>query len=167
MYSKTELDNLKFAQDLARELISKYLDSSWSFQWNNRKRTFGICLYTRKTIELSRLMIANQSKADIRDTILHEIAHALTPGAQHGPEWKAMARRLGCVPKSTGRTTEKTRQKLNTVAPWAMMYQDEVIRVFHKRPTRTIQKLPHLYLTGRRDETIGKLRIVRNPQYVG
>lgn len=165
MYTQTELDTLSYAQSAAKELISKHLDSSWTFQWNNRKRAFGLCNYTDRTIELSRIMTANQSREQILDTILHECAHALTPGKGHGPEWKRMARQLGCVPKSTGRLSEDGQEKLSQVAPWAMMFGDEVVRVFHKRPTRTMQKLSSMYLRGRKSETYGKLRIVPNPQF--
>ena len=39
--------------------------------------------------------------AEIRDTVLHEIAHALVgPEARHGPEWKAIAKRLGATPRA-------------------------------------------------------------------
>lgn len=39
--------------------------------------------------------------AERRNTLLHEIAHALCPkGEHHGVEWKATARRIGANPKS-------------------------------------------------------------------
>lgn len=164
-YSQTELETLAWAERTARSLIGQYLNSSWRFRWNNRKRAFGMCNYTDRTIELSRIMTANQSHENILDTLLHECAHALTPGAGHGPEWRRMAVRMGCVPRSTGRASTETRERLNSVAPWAMMFNDEVIRVYHKRPTRTMQKLSTMYLRGRRTETYGQLRIVPNPQF--
>jgi len=166
-YSQTELETLNWAERTARELIAEHLGPTWRFKWNNRKRSFGMCSYSDKTIQLSRIMTANQKREDIMDTILHECAHALTPGDKHGPAWRRMAHRLGCVPSSTGRASTETRERLNSVAPWVMMYNDEVIRVFHKRPTRTMQKLPTLYLRGRRTETRGRLRIVPNPEFKG
>ena len=35
---------------------------------------------------------------EVRDTILHEIAHALCPKDGHGPRWRATCRRLGAKP---------------------------------------------------------------------
>ena len=40
---------------------------------------------------------------DIKDVILHEIAHALTPNKYrpHGKEWKTNAKKIGAIPSST------------------------------------------------------------------
>ena len=35
---------------------------------------------------------------EVRDTILHEIAHALCPKDGHGPRWRATCRRIGARP---------------------------------------------------------------------
>ena len=41
------------------------------------------------------------SEEQIRDTVLHEIAHAIAGhGAGHGPLWKATARRIGATPRA-------------------------------------------------------------------
>jgi predicted SprT family Zn-dependent metalloprotease len=57
----------------------------------------GICHYSRRQIGLSGPLTALHSEAEVRDTILHEVAHALAgPAAKHGPRWKAVARRIGC-----------------------------------------------------------------------
>jgi predicted SprT family Zn-dependent metalloprotease len=34
----------------------------------------------------------------VRDTILHEIAHAKAPFDKHGKRWKAIAKFIGCKP---------------------------------------------------------------------
>jgi predicted SprT family Zn-dependent metalloprotease len=36
---------------------------------------------------------------EVRDTILHEIAHALAPGDGHGPKWRMTCLRIGARPK--------------------------------------------------------------------
>ena len=42
------------------------------------------------------------SEEELRDTVLHEIAHAIAGiSAGHGPEWKSVARRIGATPKAT------------------------------------------------------------------
>ena len=35
----------------------------------------------------------------MRDTILHEVAHALTPGDNHGPLWRRVCRQIGARPE--------------------------------------------------------------------
>lgn len=164
-YTPEELKTLGYAENLAKSLIREHLGVLFRFKWNNRKSSFGLCDYTNRTIQLSRIMTANQCKEQIRDTILHEIAHALTPGAGHGPAWKRKARELGCVPRSTGRVSAPGRERLNSIAPWALMFNDELIRVYYKRPSRTMEKLDNMYMPGRMAETYGKLRIVPNPQF--
>lgn len=74
----------------------------WSFVFNRRKRSLGLCNYTAKRIELSSFFVAQNDEAAVRDTILHEIAHALTgQKAGHGAAWVAVCRRLGANPKRT------------------------------------------------------------------
>lgn len=50
-------------------------------------------------ITLSKHFAAILTMDEIRDVILHEIAHALTPHDGHGPAWKAMAVKVGAKPK--------------------------------------------------------------------
>lgn len=87
------------AYNLAVELMDKHglLDKGWSFNFDDTKRRFGVCRYRSKTIGLSLpLTLANQ-EAEVRDTILHEIAHALVgPGNGHNEVWKAKCREIGC-----------------------------------------------------------------------
>src|SRR5262249_46833618 len=71
----------------------------WSFAFNWRKRSLGVCYYERKRIELSRHYVARNDEASIRDTILHEIAHALAGRkAGHGAAWKAICLAIGATP---------------------------------------------------------------------
>ena len=44
---------------------------------------------------LARLVLLN-SLEETRETILHEIAHALCGKPGHGPEWRRIARSIGC-----------------------------------------------------------------------
>lgn len=89
------------AEDLVRRLMIQHRIADWSFKWNRNKHFLGICKYDAKRIELSEVYVMNNSTDHVRDTILHEIAHALAgPDAKHGPLWKATAVRLGANPKS-------------------------------------------------------------------
>jgi predicted SprT family Zn-dependent metalloprotease len=96
-----ELRGLGDVRRMAEQLMMEHGVSGWSFSYDNAKRRFGACHYRKQAITLSRdLTEANINKPDvIRDVILHEIAHALTPGAHHGPRWQAMAARIGARPE--------------------------------------------------------------------
>lgn len=151
--------NLWEAEKLATDLIKKHLGNTWSFRWNRRKKAFGLCHYGHNTIELSRILTETETDHAIRQTILHEIAHAIAGyRAGHGPEWKAVARRLGvenpkCKRSATGDT------KLNY--KWAIKHNGRVIKGYFRRPNRNIeQSISELYITGR-PETKGQLYIER------
>ena len=76
---------------------------AWSalrISWNRRKRSLGLCRYRQKRIELSAHFVMANDDAQVRETILHEISHALAgEKAGHGPVWKAMCLRVGCRPE--------------------------------------------------------------------
>lgn len=67
--------------------------------WFSRKRTFGLCDYRYKTLYLSAPLTELNDEVAVRDTLLHEIAHALAGWrAGHGPRWREVARRIGATP---------------------------------------------------------------------
>jgi predicted SprT family Zn-dependent metalloprotease len=85
---------------LASELLSANGLTGWSFRFNRSKVNMGLCKYGPRTIELSVYFVERNSGEAIRDTLLHEIAHALAGrAAGHGPLWKAMCRRVGAKPE--------------------------------------------------------------------
>jgi predicted SprT family Zn-dependent metalloprotease len=93
------------AKQLANQLMDEHLDGGfyegWKFAWSNRKRGYGHVNYTRKILYLSRPLTVLNDYDQVRDTILHEIAHVLAgPAANHGPYWKRVARSLGAVPQA-------------------------------------------------------------------
>lgn len=73
------------------------------FAFDNGKRRLGCTHFVvtgsssvAKKITLSRYYAALLSADEIRDVMLHEVAHALAGrGAGHGPAWKAIARKIG------------------------------------------------------------------------
>lgn len=87
------------AEVLARHHIDEHLDG-WRFAWDNARRRLGCCKYSRRTISLSKPLARQLDEAEVLDTILHEIAHAVAGHeAGHGPEWRAAARLLGANPQ--------------------------------------------------------------------
>ena len=86
------------AHELAMGLMRQHgLPPHWSFRFDRSKIRFGKCDYRKKQISLSKYLVELNDEPEVRDTILHEIAHALAPpGAGHGPAWRSLALSIGC-----------------------------------------------------------------------
>ncbi|HEY9783951.1 MAG TPA: SprT-like domain-containing protein [Candidatus Obscuribacterales bacterium] len=97
--------DLEHAFRLANELMKEHGLTEWTFKLNRNRRSLGICKEGPRRIELSSLYVMQNSSAHVRDTILHEIAHALV-GVHHGHDsvWKQMCLRLGCTAKACDST---------------------------------------------------------------
>ena len=104
---------LESARRLALDLLERHgLD--WEFGWDNARRRAGQTNYTHRKITLSKHLTPLCTEDQVRQTILHEIAHALVgPGHGHGRVWAEMAGRIGAEPtRLTGRDFPSVK------APW-------------------------------------------------
>jgi len=90
--------NLHEAAQLARSLMAQHGLAGWRFSFDHARRRFGKCDYTNKVIMLSRPLTFLNGIDEVRDTVLHEIAHALCPKDGHGPRWRATCRKIGARP---------------------------------------------------------------------
>jgi predicted SprT family Zn-dependent metalloprotease len=91
--------NLYEAGHLARQLMKQHGLPGWTFEFDHARRRFGCCNYTHHKITLSRSLTFLNPIEEVRDTILHEIAHALTPGAGHGLRWRQKCGEIGARAK--------------------------------------------------------------------
>src|SRR5688572_2817709 len=90
------MTRLEATQEL-RALLDKHQLSSWKIRLSTDMRApLGLCSYKDKTIMLNAFHIDTHPSIEVSDTIKHEVAHALCPGAQHNDIWKAKALELGC-----------------------------------------------------------------------
>lgn len=82
---------------MAQSLMLEHIeDREWRFGFDNGRRRAGLCSYTDKKITVSKYLSLVHSIDDVRQTMLHEIAHALCgPKEGHGKKWLATAKRLG------------------------------------------------------------------------
>ena len=85
------------ARELGEKLMKEHGLDNWTFNLDNAKRRFGCCNYTFRRISLSKYLIELNDEARVKNTILHEIAHALV-GHGHGHDsiWKRKALSIGC-----------------------------------------------------------------------
>jgi predicted SprT family Zn-dependent metalloprotease len=89
--------DLTDAYDLAVGLCARHGLDGWRVELDTAKRRAGVCRYDDRVIGLSAPLTLLHDEAEVRDTVLHEIAHALVgPAHRHDAVWRATARRLGC-----------------------------------------------------------------------
>ena len=90
-------------EDHAAQLLERHLNTGapatwWRFRFETATARAGICRYTTRTIALSVSYVLRAPWDDVRDTLLHEIAHAIVgPGHAHDAVWQTAARRIGCT----------------------------------------------------------------------
>ena len=84
-----------FAKNVTELFFEKHNIYNWNFKLNRKKSACGTCNYTHKVISLSKYYLKNAKIDDIINTILHEIAHVLTPRHHHDRIWKSVALSIG------------------------------------------------------------------------
>lgn len=88
--------NLVKVRDLARDIMDQHGLRHWTFEFDDAKRRAGICHYAARRISLSAPLMTVYSESEARDTVLHEVAHALVgPEAGHGRRWRETAEAIG------------------------------------------------------------------------
>jgi hypothetical protein len=86
-------------KDLANELMYKYnlLETGWRFYFNDNRSRLGVCKEYQRSIELSIWHVNNSPFEAVKNTLLHEIAHAIV-GCRHmhNNVWRSKAIEIGC-----------------------------------------------------------------------
>ena len=90
---------LNVVKMLADKLLDEHglIEKGWRFSFDRAKRRAGSCKFSKKEITLAKAYAEQQEGIEIKNTILHEIAHALV-GSQHGHSqiWRKKAKEIGC-----------------------------------------------------------------------
>jgi len=132
---------------------------NWVFKWDNAAQRYGICRYAGRRISVSLPRARVNTIERTKRTILHEIAHALTPGQKHNKVWKQKAREIGLSNPTTCCTKDDSvcmdRMK------WALRNRltGEVYHYYTREPKA--KNWSGRYIRGKKKETIGKLEIVK------
>lgn len=98
------------AREVALLLMSRHGLHDWAFAFDGAVRRAGLCRHPGPgrpgRISLSVHYCERNSEEDVRDTILHEIAHALV-GRGHGHDdvWKSKCLEIGARPERCYRET--------------------------------------------------------------
>lgn len=123
---KVELYN--FAQNQMH--MYGLIEEGWQFVINPRpKSRLGACKYDKKVIEISEHWIGLETIEKMKDTILHEIAHALTQGDHHGARWKAKCLEIGANPARTHETDKTPEPK------YVIVVDGEIVKPYYKKPS--------------------------------
>jgi hypothetical protein len=106
------------AMRIALDLMNQHglTEQGWKFKFDGATSRLGLCTYTTKTVSLSRYMVGAATEEQVRQILIHEVAHAIlgmwkeAPSAAnrfrgvkhgHGATWKAKAASLGYTGKRT------------------------------------------------------------------
>ena len=99
--ARNAAERLNGVAGMARRLMDEHGLTGWTFAFVEAKRRLGNCHFQHRVIRISRTHSLEGSGEQIRDTVLHEIAHAIAGyEAGHGPLWKVTARRIGATPRA-------------------------------------------------------------------
>lgn len=126
--------NLGEAFAMAEELVREHGLRGWRVEFDSAKRRAGVCRFHHRVIGLSAPITRVHSEEEVRDTVLHEIAHALVgPRHGHDPVWQEAARRIG----SSGRRCVDSGAPA-VVGPWVGVCAAGHVKDRHRRPERVM-----------------------------
>lgn len=122
---------------LGRRLLREHGLEHWSVRTDRAKTRAGVCRFASRTISLSAPLTRLHDEDEVRDTILHEIAHALV-GPTHGHDrvWRAKAIEIGC---SGQRTVDPDAPQVQ--GPWRGECPQGHTYTRHRRPGRVMSCL--------------------------
>ena len=125
---------LRAAYDMAVGLVREHGLVGWRVELDGAKRRAGVCRYAERVIGLSAPMTRVHSEDLVRDTVLHEIAHALV-GAEHGHDavWRRTAVRIGASGERCVSTDAPT-----VIGAWIGVCAAGHVRDRHRRPERVL-----------------------------
>ena len=152
-------------EPIYKQLIGEYpFLKGWSVGFDHAKKRAGMCQLKGKKISLSKHHISQNSVDMVKDTLLHEYAHAIAfekyRETAHGFKWRQIAQSIGAKPKATGHFNLPD-------APWALVHQcpqTDNIELLAYRYRRN-KKITQYFLLGK-PETKGELRYLSREDYL-
>jgi len=83
----------------ALDLMNQHgvFEKDYHLELDRSKSRLGLCNHTKKKITISKNFVEQQDWDVIKNTVLHEIAHALVgPNHGHNHVWRQQAMAIGC-----------------------------------------------------------------------
>lgn len=118
---------------MAVELLAQHGLGHWRVVFNQAKTRAGRCEFRSHEISLSAPLMRVQEHGQVREAILHEIAHALVgPEHRHDDVWRATAQRIG----ASGSTVVRTNAQIS--ADWVGTCPAGHQALRHRRPTKPL-----------------------------
>lgn len=120
------------AHAMATQLLRQHGLGDWHVVFDRAKTRAGVCRSAARQIGLSAALTRLHAEPEVRDTVLHEIAHAMVgPRHGHDPVWRAAALRIGC---SAQRCLPSDAPRV--AAPWVGTCPEGHTTARHRRPER-------------------------------
>jgi len=136
-------------------------NNDWCFVWDNSVRRYGQCRYRKQEIGISKHLAKLNSIEETKDTVLHEIAHALT-GVGHGHDayWKRMCIKVGARPQRCYRSERQGGNVKQVQGKYKLINKEtgKVYKEYYRRPKHA--DWSERWIVGKKAETFGKLQVV-------
>ena len=125
---------LRAAFEMAEGLVREHGLVGWQVEFDTAKRRAGVCRFNDRVIGLSAPITRVHDERDVRDTVLHEIAHALVgPAHGHDAVWRRTALAIGCSGK---RCVDADSPRVQ--GGWIGICAAGHVRDRHRRPERVL-----------------------------
>jgi predicted SprT family Zn-dependent metalloprotease len=124
---------LQAVKVLADKLLNQYglFCEGWRFNFDKAKRRAGSCKFSNKKITLAKAYAGQENLKEVKNTLLHEIAHALVgPEQGHNQNWRIKALEIGC-------DAERCHQVVFTKPRYRLTCKNKCFEVFRHRVNQT------------------------------
>lgn len=109
---------------LANQLLCQWGLSNWQIRFDRARTRAGSCRHEEQVITLSAPLLTLFSYSQVKEVILHEIAHALAgKNHQHDVVWKNLARRVGANPHASLQGTPRLPGRWMGVCPQGHVFE--------------------------------------------
>ena len=123
-------------QAMANDLMNLHGVGHWTFKFDRAIRRAGLTSYASRTISMSLPLVRSMEAVEVRNTLLHEIAHAMVgAGYGHGPTWRRQALAIGCNAQRCISLTDAQRVKAPLVI--FCLPGNHVVKEAHRRSNLT------------------------------